>query len=618
MTPSALAAHSPAPSPAAVARGTTLVAHFRRQVSERADRPAMYLRVGERWAPITWRQYGDAAKRISAFLLDEGVEIGGHVAIWASNRPEWHIADAAILSVRARPVPVYLTFSADQGAYVLGHAEATVVFVDNASVLAKVLAVRRELPALRRIVVMEDGEPISNDGVVLSWTEALGRGQAATATHRAEVERRMASVLPDDVATLIYTSGTTGPPKAVKLTHRNVLAAAASVASLVPASAEDRVISYLPLAHIAERGNSEFRQYIFGSPVYFAVGMERLSEHLRDIRPTLFFAVPRIWEKMAAGVHAQLDRQKGPRRWLASWALAVGDDIAQRAAGGQSISRVLARRHRAADRLVLLKLRQALGLDQANVVASGAAPIAPEVLRFFASMGLVVLEVYGQTENTGVATMNRPGHARIGTVGTPVPGVDVRTAADGEIQVRGDVVFAGYHNDDAATAETMDGEWLCTGDVGEFDADGYLRITDRKKDLIITAGGKNIAPSNIESALKHHRLISNAVVIGDRRPFVSALITLDPGEAAAYAEERGVSEPAAAVNAQSAVVREEIQHHVDEVNRRLSNVEAVKRWTLLDNDFTVGDELTPTLKVKRKVVLEKYAAEIEANYSLTK
>jgi long-chain acyl-CoA synthetase len=321
---------------------------------------------------------------------------------------------------------------------------------------------------------------------------------------------------------------------------------------------------------------------------------------------------------MAAAVHAQIGREKGMRRRLASWAVAVGDDVAQRTARAEPISGTLARRHRVADKLVLTKLRAALGLDQARLVASGAAPIAPDVLRFFSALGIDVLEVYGQTENTGAATMNRPGLSRIGTVGTPLPGVDVRLAADGEIQVRGDVVFVGYHKDDEATAETMEGEWLCTGDVGEFDGDGYLRITDRKKDLIITAGGKNIAPSNIETALKHHRLISNAVAIGDRRPFVSALITLDRAEAAAYVRERGLTGPDAAVSAQSPAIRQEIQRHVEEVNRRLSNVEAIKRWTLLDKEFSVGDELTPTLKVKRKVVTEKYAAEIEANYSLTK
>jgi len=596
----------------------TLVEGFLRQVRTRPDSVAMYFRAGERWAPITWRQFGEAARWVSAFLLSEGVGEGEHAAIWAGNRPEWHIADAAILCARIRPVPVYFTLSAEQAAYVLGHSEAVVAFVESPPVLAKVLSVRDRLPRLSRVVVMDGLESATAEGgFVLSWQEALARGEAAVAERLAEVDRRAAAVNPDDVATLIYTSGTTGPPKAVLLTHRNCLSAAAGFASFVPADENDRILSYLPLAHIAERGASEFRQYIFGNPTYFASSIDRLAEHLRDVRPTLFFGVPRIWEKMAASMRAQLDSASGLRGRLANWAVGVGERVVDARQQGRDPGGLLGLQHALAERLVLSRIRAATGLDQAKILASGAAPIAPGVLRLLGAVGMEVLEVYGQTEDTGATTMNRPGKSRIGTVGTPVPGLEVRIAADGEICVRGDVVFAGYYKDEAATAEAVVDGWLLTGDVGEFDADGYLRITDRKKDLIITAGGKNIAPSNIETALQRHRLIGNAVAIGDRRPYVSALLTLDMAEAELFAKEQGGAVPGARSLGDHPAIRAEVQRHVEEVNTALSSVEQVKRWTLLEDPFVVGEELTPTLKVRRKVVAERYSSQIEANYSAT-
>ncbi len=383
------------------------------------------------------------------------------------------------------------------------------------------------------------------------------------------------------------------------LTHANVIAAVITLMSLEPAYPEDRILSYLPLAHIAERLASEFRQYVAGNPTWFT-SVDRLAEDLRDVRPSVFFGVPRVWEKIAARISGELDRQPGLRRRLGRWAIRTGEAAGDLRLAGRPVPPGLAARHRLADRLVLSRIREALGLDRARVLASGAAPIAPGVLRFFLGLGLEIDEVYGLSETTGAATFNRPGHARLGTVGPAVPGVEVRIAPDGEILVHGPVVFAGYHRDPAATAEVLHDGWLSTGDVGELDADGYLRITDRKKDLIITAGGKNISPSNIETALKNHPLIANAAVIGDRRPYLTALITVDPAEAGAFAD-----------------VRAEVERHVEAVNAKLANVERIRRWTLLDHDFTVGEELTPTMKVRRKVVAERYAAQIEANYPAT-
>jgi long-chain acyl-CoA synthetase len=577
-------------------QGATLVQHFLRQVATRPAAPSMRFMAAGRWITITWDQFGAASRRISAFLAEEGVAEQEHVAIWSNT-------------LRCRPVPVYLTLSAEQAGYVLAHSEAVVAFVENTALLDKLQSVRAELPSLRRVVVIDGLANATADGFAIPWVEALQRGEQSLAQHGLELDRRAASVSLDDVATLIYTSGTTGPPKAVMLTHANCAAATASTAQFIHADENDRALSYLPLAHIAERNVSEFRSYVYGNVVYFAQSIDKLGEHMRDVHPTQFFAVPRIWEKMAASIRVQISAATGTRGRLLRWAVAVGEKRSDASQNGRPVSYGLRRRHALADRMVLSKLRAAVGLDQATVLASGAAPIAPDVLRFFDAVGLEIDEVYGMTENTGLCTMNRPGSARFGTVGPSVPGSELRIAEDGEILCRSGMVFAGYHKDPEATRATMteDG-WLMTGDVGEVDAEGNLRITDRKKDLIITAGGKNIAPSNVETALKRHSLVANAVVIGDRRPYVTALITTDPDAVAAFARAHGVGEG-------SPQVREELQRHVDEVNAHLSHVEQVKRWTLLPRDFEVGVELTPTLKVKRKVVAERYASDIEELYT---
>ena len=594
--------------------GATLVGHLARQESERPQAPAMRFWTGSSWAPITWRQAGEASRRLAAFLVDQGVLVHDHVAIWSSNRPEWHLADAAVLRLRARPVPVYLTSSAEQAAYVLGHSEAVAAVVEEGEPLRRLLEAREHCPDLRVVIVIGT-VPAGVQGAV-SWTEALRRGDAALGQHASEIDQRSAESRLEDIATLIYTSGTTGPPKAVLLTHRNVVAAVEGLSRLGPADADDRVLSYLPLAHIAERMNGEFRQYVFGNCTWFSRGLDRLADDLREVRPTIFFAVPRIWEKMADRVRAGVASSRGPRGLLARAALRSGARTAQLRRQGRTPGALGRRAHGLAEALVLGRMRHLLGLDQARLLGSGAAPISAEVLEFFDSLGLEILEIYGQTEDCGVTTCNRPGAARLGTVGQAVPGVEVRLAEDGEILVRGDVVFAGYHRDPEATAQALDDGWLRTGDVGEFDADGYLRITDRKKDLIITAGGKNISPASIEAALQQRcPLIGTAVAIGDRRPYITALLFLDAEEVASFLRARGAEVPEDP--ATDAAVVAEVERCVGEVNARLSNVEQVKRWRLLSRELAVGEELTPTLKVRRRVVTERYAADIDSLYVFT-
>jgi long-chain acyl-CoA synthetase len=603
---------SGAPAPGGETR--TVVEYLLSQIRERADRPALYTRSGDRWISITWGQFGEGARRLASFLIDEGIDSGDPVAIWANNRAEWHTADAAILMVRGLPVPVYQTLSAEQAQYLLNHSQTRMVFVENEALLARVLEQRDQLPHLRRVVAMEGVGTASPDGFVIPWQEALRVGDGQLSRHRGEIDERCRQIQMDDVVTLIYTSGTTGPPKAVMLTHRNIAASADGLAGLVEVGPEDRVLSYLPLAHIAERMVSEFRSYRYGNPTWFLDGLPNLGARLREVRPTHFFGVPRVWEKMAAKVGKEIDSSPAPQRSLARWAIRAGRRVSDRRERGEAIPAGLQRRHRLAERLVLAKLRAALGFDDVRILASGAAPIDPEVLRFFRSIGLEICEVYGQSENAGSTTFNRPGRSRVGTVGEVYPGNEVRLAEDGEILVRGGVVFPGYLHDGEATGETIIDGWLHTGDVGEFDADGYLRITDRKKDLIITAGGKNISPGNIESTLGTHPLVGHAVAIGDRRPYMTALLTLDAEEAPAIAASRGWPAEAAGL-AEHPEVRAELQRHVDAVNSTLSHVEQVKRFAILARDFSPDEELTPTLKVKRKAVAEKYADQIEALYS---
>jgi long-chain acyl-CoA synthetase len=536
-----------------------------------------------------------------------------HVAIWSRSRPEFLIASAATMLARACTAPLYQTLSAAEAGYVLGHSAAPIAVVENAEFLAKMLTERDRLPALRCVVLIEGAAPPGDGGFVVSWADALQRGVDALPQLSAELERRSDSVQSADIATLVYTSGTTGPPKAVMATHANLIAAINALGPVVELSAEDRVISYLPLAHILERLNSEVRLYSAGNALWFAASIADMPDQVRDLRPTCFVGVPRVWEKMAATIHEAIEALPSKRRRLARWAITVGEQAVDRGQRGERPTRVQRLRHRVADRLVLQRIREETGLDQARTLITGAAPISVSVLRFFHAIGLEVLEGYGMSENMTVTTVNRRGRARLGTVGQALEGVEIRIAGDGEICMRGDVVFAGYYRDPAATAETLVDGWLHTGDIGELDADGYLRITDRKKDLIITAGGKNVSPSNIEDALRSE-LIANPVVIGDRRPFIVALLTLDASGLATFARRHALRGDAGELIRHPAVL-DAVRQRVETVNHDLANVERVRRWLVLPGEFSVGAELTPTFKVRRKVVAERFAAEIESLYA---
>ncbi len=591
----------------------TLVKLFQRQAASRGDQPAMFHREGDHWVPLTWGGYKQQAHELAAFFIDAGLQEREHVAVWSFNRPEFVITSTATMLAGGCTAPLYQTLSAQEAAYVLGHSDAPIAVVEGQAILAKVLEVREHLPELRCVVLMEGDAPDGYGGLVISWAEALRRGRDAMGKLGAELDRRGDAVQPSDVATLVYTSGTTGPPKAVMATHANLISAINGLAPIVDLSAADRVLSYLPLAHILERINSEIRLYCAGNSLWFCASIADMPAELRDLRPTCFVGVPRVWEKMAATINATIDAMPASRRRVARWAIGVGEAAVDRGQRGESSTLTQRLRHGLADRLVLRKIREETGLDQAHTLITGAAPIAVHFLRFFHALGLEILEGYGMSENMTVTSVNRRGHARLGTVGQAVEGVEIRIAEDGEIQMRGDVVFAGYYKDAAATADTVVDGWLHTGDIGEIDRDGYLRITDRKKDLIITAGGKNVSPTNIEDALRNE-LIANPVVIGDRRPYIVALLTLDAYGLEIFAGRHGLGSSLDDLTRHPTLL-DEIQQRVEAVNRSLANVEQVRRWIVLPGEFSVGIELTPTYKVRRRVVADRYAAEIESLYA---
>jgi long-subunit acyl-CoA synthetase (AMP-forming) len=587
---------------------------FQTQVTRRGAQPAMYFKASNKWHPINWQQYAEAVKRISGFLLSQGVKHGERVAILSQNRPEWHIADLGTEHVGAIVVGIYPTNSPSQCQYIIDHADAPVVFVENRDQLGKILATRGDLPHLRRVVLIGGESEPGDDELVVTWGNALNAGDAYNTQHPGEFDDRWRAIGSEDLATFIYTSGTTGPPKAVMIDHGNILWTAASIEktiALSPDSADDEVtISYLPLAHVAERVAGHILHVYVGHRIYFAEDIPHLAANVVEVRPTFMFGVPRIWQKYQSVIEGQLASAHGVRGVLGRWAMKQGYANVEPATRGEAP----VASYKLADRLVLSKIRTAVGLDRAKQLSTGAAPISLDTLRFFWAIGLPLYEVYGQSEDTGPTSTDRPGYCRLGTVGPAMPGVEIKLAEDGEVLVKGRNVFRGYFKDEAATREALDDDgFLHSGDVGVIE-DGFLRITDRKKDLIITAGGKNISPSNIEVALKRLPFIGQAVAIGDSRPFMSALLTIDIEQVAALAKQVGESADIFKLS-RNEKVRELFQKGVDAVNANLANVEKIKKFTILPNDLSLdGGELTPTMKVKRKVINEKYAAQIQAIY----
>lgn len=583
-----------------------MISVLHRRAAELGDRPALRQKVAGHWQTYSWRQYGDLVERAARGLVSLGHAPGEPVAILGFNRVEWVVSYLAAMASRGVPVGLYTTSTAEQVQYILAHSETTVVVVENEEQLAKLRAIKPQLPELRWAITMLP--MAATEPWVVSFADLLVKGDQ---TSPDQYDDRVSKIDPNGLGTLIYTSGTTGPPKAVMLSHQNLFWTAEQAMKVLGNIGEGaRTISYLPLSHIAEQQFTIHLALMFGLDVWFAESLEpnTLRQNILEVRPAGLFAVPRIWEKFKAGVEAQVAKYPPHRRAIFAQARKVGLQYQRALLAGERPGPALTAANALFDKLVFQKVRRALGLDEALLFGSAAAPISLSVLEFWLSMGVVIREIYGQSEDCGPTTANAPDATRIGTVGKPIPGVEVKLAEDGEVLVRGGNVFMGYFKDPAATAEVLDAEgWLHSGDVGRFDEDGFLRITDRKKDLIITSGGKNAAPQNLEALLKAAPPLSHAAVVGEGKKYLAAILTLDPLTAPEWAKARGLPTELE-VLARHPELLEHVQAHVDQVNARLAHWETIKRFEVLGQDFsTETGELTPTMKLKRKVIAQKYA-----------
>jgi long-chain acyl-CoA synthetase len=573
---------------------------------------------GGPWQTITWEQTRQQAFELAAGFIALGLQPGERVALMMPNRVEHVLADFGVVHAGGVPVTFYATLAADQIGYVASDCDARIAVLDGAPELARWQAVLGQLPGLKKIIVRDAAACPAGDQY-LSWADFAALGRERLAAAPSEVADRVAAISPDDPATVLYTSGTTGNPKGVIITHRSVLYEVGTGSHTGFMADRTRWVSYLPLAHIAERMFTIYLPFHHGWHVHFCHNAAaELLGTLGAVRPTAFFGVPRVWEKIQAGIQALLATEQDPaKRAAVEAAMATGLKYVRSREFGNTTPDGLAEEFRQADAAVLQPIRSLLGLGEATMVASAAAPLPPDVGDFFAGLGLTILDVYGMTETTGAFTTNIPDAFRLGTVGRAVPGVEVKIAEDGEILTRGPLNTPGYLNLPDRTAELIDEEgWLHTGDIGSIDADGFVSVVDRKKELIITSGGENIAPAAIENLLVAHPLIGQALSYGDRRPYVVALLTLDGDMAPAWARARGIEAGSLAELADNQAVLDAVAEAVAEANARLARVQQVKRWRLLPVEWTAeSEELTPTLKLKRRVVHAKYADVIDALYA---
>ena len=576
--------------------------------SERRDGVALRSKQEGVWRERSYREFVGSARAIARGLIALGIARGDRVSILADTRPEWTIADAGSMCAGAVVAPIYQTNSPEECEYVLRHSEARAVFCEDAAQLDKIEQIRHSCPALRHVIAFHDAR-----GGSISLDDVVGWG---TGVPDDEVDARVRAADPDEIASLVYTSGTTGPPKACILTHRNFMEATHTLEEsldLTGAGAPIEFFLFLPLAHVFARIVQTFTLDLGGALTYWQRDPQRLLEDIRESRPTYFPSVPRVWEKIYTAATTGVADAPPHRRAIFHWALGVGRRARELERAGATPSRLHAAQLRLADRLVLSKVRDLFG-GRLELAVTAAAPIAPEVIELFDACGLPLLEAWGMTETCAAGTINTKAGMKIGTVGRPVPTLEVRVAPDGELLARGSNIFAGYFKDAHATGETLSDGWLATGDLASIDADGFVTITGRKKDIIITSSGKNITASNIENALKQTRWISEAVVYGDRRPYVVAMVTLDAEEAPKLAERLGVDpDPAAMSNDER--VRAEIQEAVDAVNQRFARIAQIKRFAILDRELSQEHgELTPTLKVKRAVIYERFATLFDSMY----
>ncbi len=618
VTETARARTEPRPAGAHTVLGQdTLPRLFRHVVAARGDRVAMREKDLGIWRAITWREYGERARGVGLGLVALGLRPRDVVSIVADNCPEWLYTDMGTLAVGGVTNGIYTTDSAEQIAYIVNDSGTRFFFAENEEQLDKILAVRGRCPQLVRIVVYDlEGLHGFRDEQVMSFADLLALGAAYDRDHPEAFDAMVEIAQPRDLAILVYTSGTTGPPKGAMLSHENILFQLEYADFLTRAEEGDQQLSFLPLCHVAERTFSVFNPLHTGATVNFAESIDTVPDNIREIGPAVFFAVPRIWEKFYSAVALRMQEATWLGRVAYRWAIGVGMRVAEARIAGRAPGSGLRVVRKVADWLVLDNLRRSMGLHRARAAATGAAPIAPELIRWYLALGIDMREVYGQTENTGLATAMPAERIKLGSVGVARPGTEVRISPEGEILLRGPHVFLGYYGQPDKTAETIVDGWLRTGDVGVMDADGFVTITDRMKDIIITAGGKNVTPSEIENQLKFSPYISDAVVIGDKRKFLSCLIMIDHENVAQFAQEHNVPFTNFASLCRAKEVQDLIESEIERVNKRLARVETVKRFRLIPQLLTPEDEeLTPTMKLRRAYVNTKYKDLVDSMYT---
>jgi len=596
----------------------TLIDIFWRRVGEQPERSAIMRKIEGVYRQVIWREHGRIVELIVGGLLKLGVKSGETVAIMSTTRAEWAWADLAILSCGGVTVPIYPTLAQAEANYLLTHSDAVGIFVENRAQLVKILSAPNLPPHLRFIVLMEGKLDRTHEKLhLLSWQDILADGEVYLKVHPDNLSERIKEITPENLATIVYTSGTTGIPKGVMLLHSNLYEVCKAIYDTRLFNDNDLMLSFLPLSHIFERITGHFFPIFRGITVAYAESMDSVPQNMIEVKPTIMVGVPRFFEKAYQRIQLEVRNLPKAQQYLIRWALSLGKRAFKyhRALKNSIVDHIYDTELRVADRLVFSKIRRRFG-GKLRCMIAGAAPLSEEVQTFFQVIGLPIVEGYGLTETAAAAFCNLPATNRFGTVGRPFPNVQVKIGEDGEIMLKGPTIFAGYYKNEQATKEAFRDNWFLTGDIGELDADGFLKIKDRKKDIIITAGGKHIAPQYIENLFKGDPLISHVIAYGDRRKYITALITLNKDHTIAFAKSNNIEYKDYAELCRNRTIAERVSKTVDDKNSLLANFECIKKFTILPEDFSIeNDELTPTLKVKRKTIVERYKLILDSFYS---